>query len=173
MDKGERIEGCRGLSWMDFCEEFEIRYYLRQYRRKKELEFLALRLENITVLEYKRRFQDLSIFAPVMVQREQHRIDRLRDGFRQELRKGLVTFQPRTVRELIEVAWSLETILGEPQEMFGQDKGDTKKRKEVATEFGKPPLPNRGGHGRLFLGQSQSFKRESNASTGGSFGKFS
>lgn len=30
------------LSWMDFCEEFETRCYLRQYRRKKELEFLAL-----------------------------------------------------------------------------------------------------------------------------------
>jgi len=52
------------------------------------------------MLEYERRFQDLSIFAPVMVQREQHRIDHLRDGFRQELRKGLVTFQPRTIREL-------------------------------------------------------------------------
>jgi len=57
--------------------------------------------------------------------------------------------------------------------MFGQDKKDTKKRKEVATKFGKPPLPKRQGHGGLFPSQSQSFKRESNASTGGSFGRFS
>jgi hypothetical protein len=103
---------------MDFHEEFETRYYLKQYRREKEQEFLSLQQENMTVLKYKRWFQDFSIFASAMVSTEQHQIDRFRDGLRRELMRGLIIFWPETVGELIEVAQSLETVLGEPQEMF-------------------------------------------------------
>ena len=44
------------------------------------------------MLEYERQFHDLSIVALTMVPTKQHRIDHLRDGFRHELRRGLVTF---------------------------------------------------------------------------------
>lgn len=74
------------LSWIDFREEFEHRYYSKQYRRKKEQKFIALCHENMTVLEYRRQFQDLSTFAPALVSTEQHRIDRLKDEFKQELK---------------------------------------------------------------------------------------
>jgi hypothetical protein len=40
----------------------------------------------MTVLEYRRQFQDLSTFAPALVSTEQHRIDRLKDEFKQELK---------------------------------------------------------------------------------------
>jgi hypothetical protein len=46
---------------------------------------------------------------------EQHRIERLRDGFRQELRKGLITFQPKIVRELVEATQSLKVVIREEQ----------------------------------------------------------
>jgi hypothetical protein len=104
---------------MDFHEEFETRYYSRQYRKKKEREFLALWQENMTVLEYERQFHDLSIVALTMVPTKQHRIDHLRDGFRHELRRGLVTFWPGTIKESIVAAQSLDIILEESQEMFG------------------------------------------------------
>jgi hypothetical protein len=48
----------------------------------KEQEFLALRQEGMTILEYERRFHDLSMFAPQFVPTEQYMIDRLRDGLR-------------------------------------------------------------------------------------------
>jgi hypothetical protein len=35
---------------------------------------------------------------------EEHMIEKLRDGFRHELRLGLITLQVKTVRELIESA---------------------------------------------------------------------
>jgi FMN phosphatase YigB (HAD superfamily) len=70
------------LSWDDFKIEFENQYYSKYHRKMKEQEFLALRQEGMSVLEYERRFHDLSLFAPHYVPSEQHMIEKLRDGFR-------------------------------------------------------------------------------------------
>jgi len=56
----------------------------------------------MSVLEYERRFYDLSLFAPHYVPSEQHMIEKLRDDFRQELNQGLIVLQFKTVKELIE-----------------------------------------------------------------------
>jgi hypothetical protein len=44
----------------------------------------------MTILEYERWFQDLSIFTYVYLSTKQHQIERLQDGLQQELRMGLV-----------------------------------------------------------------------------------
>jgi hypothetical protein len=68
----------------------------------KEQEFLALRQDGMLVLEYERRFHDLSLFTPHYIPSEQHMIEKLMDGFRQELKQGLIALQFKIVRELIE-----------------------------------------------------------------------
>jgi hypothetical protein len=70
------------LSWDDFKTKFKNQYYSKYHWKMKEQEFLALRQEGMSVLEYKRRFHDLSLFAPHYVPSEQHMIEKLRDGFR-------------------------------------------------------------------------------------------
>jgi hypothetical protein len=52
------------LSWDDFKIEFKNQYYSKYHRKMKEHEFLALRQEGMSVLEYERRFHDLSLFTP-------------------------------------------------------------------------------------------------------------
>jgi hypothetical protein len=105
----------------------------------KEHEFLALRQEGMSVLEYERRFHDLSLFAPHFVPSEQRMIEKLRDGFRQELKQGLIALQFKTVRELIEATQALEACMEEGQ----QSHGGAGKRKDM--EFlGRPPLPKKG-----------------------------
>ncbi|XP_061947386.1 uncharacterized protein LOC133670792 [Populus nigra] len=127
------------LSWDDFKIEFENQYYFKYHRKMKEHEFLALRQEGISVLEYERRFYDLSLFASHYVPSEQHMIEKLRNGFRQELKQGLIALQFKTVRELIEAAQALEACMEESQ----QSHGGTGKRKDM--EFlGRPPLPKKG-----------------------------
>jgi hypothetical protein len=69
----------------------------------------------MTIKEYERQLQVLFIFFTTLMLPEQHRIERLRDGFRQELRKGLITFQPKTVRELVEATQSLKVVIGKEQ----------------------------------------------------------
>jgi hypothetical protein len=51
------------------------------------------------------------MFATTIVSTEQHRIDRLRDGLWHELRNGLIALHPKTIRELVEAAQSLEVVL--------------------------------------------------------------
>jgi len=71
------------LSWDDLKKEFENQYYSKYHRKMKEQEYLTLRQERMSVLEYERRFHDLSLFAPHYIPSEQHMIEKLRDGFRQ------------------------------------------------------------------------------------------
>jgi hypothetical protein len=104
----------------------------------KEQEFLALRQEGMSVLEYERWFHDLSLFAPYYVPTKQHKIEKLRDGFRQELKQGLIALQFRTVRELIEAAQALEACIEEDQ----QSHGGAGKWKDVEL-LGRPPLPKK------------------------------
>ena len=52
--------------------EFKNQYYSRQHRKIKEHEVLALTQGDMTVLEYKRQFQDLSMFAFVYLLTKQH-----------------------------------------------------------------------------------------------------
>jgi CRISPR/Cas system-associated protein endoribonuclease Cas2 len=72
----------------------------------------SLRHGEMSVLEYERRFHDLSLFALHYVPIEEHMNEKLKDGFRQELRQGLIALQFKIVRELIEVAQALEACIG-------------------------------------------------------------
>jgi predicted DNA-binding protein (UPF0278 family) len=103
------------LAWSDFKLEFENQFYSRYHCKVKEQEFLALRQGEMSMLEYERRFHDFSLFAPYYILTEEHMIEKLRDGFRQELRQGLIALQFKTVRELIEAAQALEACMGEGQ----------------------------------------------------------
>jgi hypothetical protein len=42
------------LSWDDFKTDFENKYYSKYHQKMKEQEFLALRQEGMSVLEYER-----------------------------------------------------------------------------------------------------------------------
>jgi hypothetical protein len=62
----------------------------------------------MSVLDYERRFHGLSMFASHYVPGKQYRVERLRDGLRQELRQGLIAFKFETTRDLVEAAEALE-----------------------------------------------------------------
>jgi len=70
----------------------------------------------MSVLEYEKRFHDLLLFAPHYVPTKEYMIEKLRDGFRQELKQGLIAVQFKLVRELIEAAQALEACIGEGQQ---------------------------------------------------------
>jgi hypothetical protein len=136
-------------SWAEFREQFEHQFYSSYHQKIKEQEFLALKQADMSVLDCERRFHDLSMFASHYTPSEQHRVERLRDGLRQELRQGLVAFNFGTTRELIEAAEALEACLREGQ----QGQYGLGKRKEAEYTSGRPPLPKRG------KGQFSQFKK--------------
>jgi hypothetical protein len=49
-----------------------------------------------------------------------HRIGRFKEGLTHELKKRLITYQPKTLRELVEATQALETVMKvDQQSMIG------------------------------------------------------
>ena len=65
----------------------------------------------MTVLEHERRFQDLAAFSSTYRPIERHRVERFRDGLRQELRMILIAMQFQSVRELVWAAQGMERVM--------------------------------------------------------------
>uniref|UniRef100_A0A6N2LEE9 Reverse transcriptase domain-containing protein n=1 Tax=Salix viminalis TaxID=40686 RepID=A0A6N2LEE9_SALVM len=131
------------LVWSDFKTEFENQFYSRYHHKVKEQEFLALKQRDMSVLEYERRFHDLSLFAPHYVPTEEHMIEKLRDGLRQDLRQGLIALWFKTVRGLIEAAQALEACIGESH---GGHQSISRKR-DGDFYSSRPPFPKKGKSG--------------------------
>jgi len=53
-----------GVSWARFKEEFLRKYFPEDWRNKKEVEFLQLKQESMSVAEYTDKFEELSRFCP-------------------------------------------------------------------------------------------------------------
>jgi CRISPR/Cas system-associated protein endoribonuclease Cas2 len=67
----------------------------------------------MSVLEYERKFHDLSLFVLHYIPIEEHMIKKLRNGLRQELKQGFIVLQFKSMRELMEAAQALEAYIGE------------------------------------------------------------
>ena len=75
----------------------------------------------MTVLEYERRFQDLATFASTYLSIKRRRVERFRDGPRQELRMILIAMQFQSVRELIRATQGMERVIRDaPKPMVEQ-----------------------------------------------------
>jgi hypothetical protein len=97
----------------------------------------------MTIGQYERHFQDLSTFSIALLPMEQHQIERFQDGLQQELRKGLVIFQSRTMRELVKVTQTLESLNEEQFHTRRQERAEGMKRKEPIPYLSRPPFPRR------------------------------
>uniref|UniRef100_A0A6N2NCS8 Retrotransposon gag domain-containing protein n=1 Tax=Salix viminalis TaxID=40686 RepID=A0A6N2NCS8_SALVM len=158
------------LRWRDFREEFEERYYSWEHRKEKEQEFLNLKQGDMTVLEYEKRFPDLTPFASTYLPTERHMVDRFRDGLRQELKMILMAMQLQSVRDLVRAAQGIERVMRDttkPVVEQGQMTGF--KRRDSGFSSGRTPFPKKGKNAQM-LGQFQ--KRGGNFTHGSSSGGF-
>jgi len=58
-------------TWSAFKRQFEMQFFSSYQCRIKEQEFLALKQGDMSVLEYERRFHNLSLFASQFIATEQ------------------------------------------------------------------------------------------------------
>ncbi|CAA0831733.1 Unknown protein, partial [Striga hermonthica] len=73
------------LTWMQFKEMMEEKYYPTHYRVEMERQFLALSQGNRTVDEYEREFTRLGSFVKYLVDTEAKKARRFQDGLQQEI----------------------------------------------------------------------------------------
>jgi hypothetical protein len=72
----------------------------------------------------------------VLIPSEHHKIKRFKKGLTHELKKGLITYLSKTLRELVEITQALEVMLKvNQQDMIGQGQIAAGKRKDCYSVF--------------------------------------
>ncbi|KAK6153864.1 hypothetical protein DH2020_013503 [Rehmannia glutinosa] len=78
------------LTWKDFKELVARQFFPQAHRNKKAREFMSLVQGNMSVLDYERKFNQLSHYATHMVSIDQMKAERFVEGLRPEL-SGIIS----------------------------------------------------------------------------------
>ncbi|XP_038875016.1 uncharacterized protein LOC120067538 [Benincasa hispida] len=85
-----KIKG--SISWQQFSQAFYNKYFPLTVIYQKEVEFLNLRKETMSVIEYERKFDRLSHFVPRLVDIEEKTVERFIWGLREGIRDIVTAF---------------------------------------------------------------------------------
>ena len=95
------------MTWADFLEEFNNKYYNVSILVAKVTEFSNLWQGNLSVIEYIQKFDRLTWYAPVMVATDTTRVNNFLEGLKPELardvdmgRKGPITYREAVQRAI-------------------------------------------------------------------------
>ncbi|CAA0810107.1 Unknown protein, partial [Striga hermonthica] len=83
------VEEKQALTWFGFKQIVKEKYYPSYYRAQMEREFLDMEQEERSVDEYEREFTRLAFFVPYLVDTDEKRARRFRDGLRDVIRNHL------------------------------------------------------------------------------------
>ena len=95
------------MTWADFLEEFNNKYYNVSILATKVIEFRNLKQGYLLVIEYIRKFDRLARYAPDMASTDTIRVNRFLEGLKPELardldmgREGLITYREAIQRAI-------------------------------------------------------------------------
>lgn len=102
----------RNLTWEAFKEMVMGKFFPRAYRKQKEMELMNLEQGTMTILDYERKFNRLSRYAPHLVDTEEKKVWRFEYGLRPEI-GGILAGQGATTTfsEVVERAQAIATRL--------------------------------------------------------------
>ncbi|XP_057780033.1 uncharacterized protein LOC130998636 [Salvia miltiorrhiza] len=109
----ERIFELMGCSeeQKDFKELIMDRYFPQSYITQKETEFLNLKQGNMTLVDYERKFNKLSRYAPYLVDTDVKKARRFEQGLRPEICGIISALRLPTYREVIDRAQAVSNGL--------------------------------------------------------------
>ncbi|XP_024032217.1 uncharacterized protein LOC112094746 [Morus notabilis] len=97
-----------GLTWEQFETLFNEQYFPQSYREEKALEYMSLLQGDMSIREYEAKFNDLSRFAPSLVESEPMRCLKFEKGLKNSVRRSLVALRIRNFRDLVAVTTRVE-----------------------------------------------------------------
>ncbi|MQL75489.1 hypothetical protein Taro_007867 [Colocasia esculenta] len=117
------------VAWDEFVRLFRAKFIPEHIQDRMEQEFLCLTQGSMTVLEYEARFEELSKYAPHVVDDERRKAKKFVMGLKPSLRTRLVVFDHRTLDEALSAACRQEGQM----EQYLEEKKASQKR--PATTF--------------------------------------
>nr|XP_010917233.1 uncharacterized protein LOC105041869 [Elaeis guineensis] len=100
------------LIWEEFKEIFYDQYFLGTMRLVKENEFLTLKQkDDMTVLEYANKFNELNRFCPQLIESKRSKVNRFEQDLRYEIRSHLSSYIFNDYKDVLERALKVESEL--------------------------------------------------------------
>ncbi|XP_073105616.1 uncharacterized protein [Elaeis guineensis] len=98
------------LTWEEFKEIFYDQYFPRTIRLVKENEFLTLKQkDDMTVLKYANKFNELGRFCPLLMESERNKANRFEQGLRCGIRSRLSSHLFNNYKDVLERALKVES----------------------------------------------------------------
>ncbi|EOY13520.1 Gag protease polyprotein [Theobroma cacao] len=133
-------------TWSDFLKEFDGLYFTYFHQKEKKREFLSLKQENLTVEEYKTRFNELMLYVPNLVKYEQDKASYFEEELRNEIKERMTVTGKEPHKEVVQMALRAEKLATE--------------NRKISTEFAKRKNPG--------ISSSQPVKRGKDSAISGS-----
>ncbi|XP_059638925.1 uncharacterized protein LOC132281219 [Cornus florida] len=126
------------ILWDPFVKAFYEKYFPPIYRKEKEREFILLKQNRMSVVDYEVKFTALSRFAPKFVQNEEDKCTKFQDGLETAIKSRVSVFEETDYNRLVNKAMIAERDVKELQE-----------RKEQYKRNRSEPSQSREGEGIL------------------------
>ncbi|XP_024019523.1 uncharacterized protein LOC112091040 [Morus notabilis] len=97
-----------GMTWEQFKVIFNEQNFPQSYRDEKVMEFMSLLQGDMSVREYEAKFNDLSRFAPSLVESEHLKCLKFEKGLKNSVRRPLVALRIQNFQDLVAAATSVE-----------------------------------------------------------------
>ncbi|KAG5540173.1 hypothetical protein RHGRI_020413 [Rhododendron griersonianum] len=101
------------LIWSNFKKDFEEKYIPPAVKDQMRTEFLALRQGNMSVAEYQQKFDELSRYAGVLVEKETDKVWHFQRGLRFDIHGRVSLLDVKTLPKLVTKALTAENDLKE------------------------------------------------------------
>ncbi|XP_043693057.1 uncharacterized protein LOC122643506 [Telopea speciosissima] len=119
-------------TWAQFKEAFLENYFPRNFREKKEIEFMSLSQGSKLVLEYQQIFEEYFYFASTHLKTEDVKVRRFEGGLRASLSTSVVLHKYPTYAKVVEAAKMIE---------------DQQRENYQAIQASKRPMPSHDSKG--------------------------
>ena len=108
-DSVRALEEVQPVTWNRFKELFLEKYYPKFMQNQMERKFLELKQGNMTVLEYEKKFTELSRFVTKYVSTEEEKAQRFQQGLEYWIRDRVSMFEIETYAGVVQKAALIES----------------------------------------------------------------
>lgn len=126
------MEEAEVITWDRFTELFLEKYFPRYVQNQMELKFFELKHENLSVMEYEKKFTELARFVPEYVNTDEKKAKRFQQGLKPWIRSRVAIFELGTYAGVVQKAGIVES-----ESDYSQKERENKKRKTSTQEQGQ------------------------------------
>ncbi|KAI3855002.1 hypothetical protein MKW92_053370 [Papaver armeniacum] len=112
------------FTWVEFRLAFLNKYFPQTVRNQRMIEFMQLTQRNMTVAQYQAKFEELSRFAPHLVENEELEAFKFQEGLKTSIKSRLSVLKITSYTEIVERAMIAERDIEEAARIRERHTGD-------------------------------------------------